>query len=242
MGLVGPLVHHAVAVLADNEAGFLVDAAVAVVAHIDQLEAGGVKVLGSHRGGHLNAVAHVGHGHAGIGVGGQEVVVLGQHLLVVGIAAGGQNHGRSVDRDSAAVGLLSLHAHNSAALIGEELVGAAVVDNLAAGLLIGVGQRYAELAAVAAGLAAAALHVVDPPGGQGAVDGLHVLNLHAPVHQPLDVLSRILTESPHQVLVHDAVPIEAHQVVVHHLRGVLIPLGLLPRGAGAQNLAAAAGC
>lgn len=141
----------------------------------------------------------------------------------------------------AAVGLLGLHADHGAGGVGDKLGGGAVIEDLAAGVLIGLGEGHAELAAVAAGLAAAALDVVDAPGGQGGVDGLHVLDLDAPVHQPLDVLGGGVAEGADQVLVHNAVPVVAHEEVVHHVGGVGEILGLLGRGARAQNLAAAAG-
>ena len=158
----------------------------------------------------------------------------------MGIAAGRENHALGVHGDGAAVGHRALHADNRAVFIGQQLIGGAVIENLAAVALVEVGQRGGELAAVAAGLAAATLDVVDAPRGQGAVNRLDVLHLHAAIHKPLDVFGRVVAEGANQVRVHDAVAVKAHQIVVHHVRRIGEALRGLPFGTRAENLAAAA--
>ena len=78
------------------------------------------------------------------------------------------------------------------------------------------------------------------PRGDGAVDVLHVLHLHAAVFQPLQVLRRSVAERANKFFVHDVVAVEAHEVLVHHVRVVGVALLLLPRGTRREDLAAAA--
>ena len=69
---------------------------------------------------------------------------------------------------------------------------------------------------------------------------LDILHLHAAIHQPLDVLGGVVAEGANQIRLHDAVAVEAHQVVIHHIRRIGEALSGLPFGAHAENLAAAA--
>ena len=204
--------------------------------------------------------------------------VTGAHLLVPPVTAGGQDDALSgMDSQGAAGRLLADSAGDSAAAIRQQLSHGGVVYDLAAQVVFIVqGQGHGDLAALAVGLSAAAGGVVDTPGLEGHMDGLHVLHGVAALFQAavlilsgagqlLPGLGQDLFRVALDAVLDGAEPIQGgvqvvghiaglyrghevapsvahfHQVVVDHIRAVVDALSLLPLGACAQDLAAAAG-
>ena len=105
--------------------------------------------------------------------------VAAAHLLVAGVAAGGEDDAAAgVEGQRGAVGALADHAGDNAVLVGQQLLHGGVVDYLAAQVVFIVeGERSGDLAALAVGLSAASGGVVDAPRLQAHVYGLDVQHL-----------------------------------------------------------------
>ena len=184
-----------------------------------------VHVHGSSADGlcHLDALAlsagSIG-GHEALQLG----LVLGDHVQICAEAAGGQHHSLGIHGDGLAGGTGSLHAHNSAVCIGQQLGSGGVQQGLHAGLVAVLLQQGDHVGAHRKGLALSIHGAVDTLDGCAAEAG-NAVQSDAVLVQPVDGVSAVGAQSLHQSGVVDALAAD-HGVQLHQLHRVEVALGV----------------
>ena len=182
-----------------------------------------VHSVSAHSGSHLNALTL-----CACGVGGHKALqlglVLGDHVQICAEAAGGQHHSLGIHGDGLAGGTSSLHAHNSAVCIGQQLGSGGVQQGLHAGLVAVLLQQGDHIGAHRKGLALGIHGTMDTLDGCAAEAG-NAVQSDAVLVQPVDGVSAVGAQGLHQCGVVDALAAD-HGVQLHQLHRVEVALGV----------------
>ena len=191
---------------------------------------------------HVEAVAiHAGHGKGVEVLAPVEADEVLDHLGVGAKAAGGDDDRLGGDVDFLAVLVDGLHAHDSALVVGDELLAGGLEHELDAQCLGTLGHALGHRGRGARAGLGAVLGLDDVPGVlavgvsagalAGAERGAHGVELDAHVHEPLDGVAALEVVRAHKAGVNLVVGIE-HVATEQLARGDLDHRGLLHRGAG----------